>query len=78
MLFLRRSGKALDPSNSTEIPELLKFQLFKVSYRARLSRLVQFTTSHVGQTPRSVCLAPLGSNLRSGGCRIMSFVEEFL
>ena len=50
MLFLRRSGKALDPSNSTEIPELLKFQLFKVSYRARLSRLVQFTTSHVGQT----------------------------
>jgi hypothetical protein len=41
MLFFRRSGKALDPSNSTEIPELMKFQFFKVSYRTRMSSIVR-------------------------------------
>jgi hypothetical protein len=44
MLFLRRSGKALDPSNSTEIPELMKFQFFKVLYRTRMSSIVRITS----------------------------------
>lgn len=48
MLFLRRSGKALDASNSTEIPELMKFQFSKVSYRARLSSLVHIDHQRCG------------------------------